>query len=123
MADYASFRQRLDAVLRTRDVKQVQDFLIAEKQWSEGQPADTEFAMWMMVAGSPTLRDLHERAYDWLMSHGHEADAKVYLARDKKQGAKPAGKSSGGNRTSSGKPSAGRGNPKSRSHNSYDNRL
>ena len=47
MADYASFRQQLDAVLRTRDVKQVQDFLIAEGQWSEGQPADAEFAMWM----------------------------------------------------------------------------
>ena len=47
MADYASFRQQLDAVLRTRDVKQVQDFLIAEGQWSEGQPADPEFAMWM----------------------------------------------------------------------------
>jgi vancomycin permeability regulator SanA len=47
MTDYADFRQRLDAVLRTRDVKQVQDFLIAERQWSPGQPADAEFAMWM----------------------------------------------------------------------------
>jgi hypothetical protein len=32
MAEYANFRQRLDAVLRTLDVKQVTDFLIAEKQ-------------------------------------------------------------------------------------------
>ena len=78
MADYASFRQRLDAVLRTRDVKQVQDFLIAEKQWSEGQPADAEFAMWMMIAGSPTLRDLHTQAQAWLMSHGHEEEAKIF---------------------------------------------
>ena len=49
MTDYASFRQRLDAVLRTLDVKQVQAFLIAEGQWSPGQPADPEFAMWMVA--------------------------------------------------------------------------
>jgi len=89
MTDYANFRQRLDAVLRTLDVKQVQDFLIAEKQWSAGTPADSEFAMWMMVAGSPTLRDLHERAYEWLMSHGHEEDARTFLKREKKQGPPP----------------------------------
>jgi adenylate cyclase len=34
MADYANFRQRLDNVLRTLDVKQVRGFLIAERQWS-----------------------------------------------------------------------------------------
>lgn len=88
MTEYVSFRQRLDAVLRTLDVKQVQDFLIAEKQWSEGQPADPEFAMWMMIAGSPSLRNLHDRAYEWLMTHGHEADAAAFLARDKKLGSK-----------------------------------
>ena len=88
MADYASFRQRLDAVLRTRDVKQVQDFLIAERQWSPGQPADSEFAMWMMIAGSPTLRDLHEQARRWLVSHGHEADAEAVLGRGKGAGGK-----------------------------------
>ncbi len=49
MTDYANFRQQLDAVLRTLDVKQVQDFLIAEGQWSPGQPANAEFAMWMMA--------------------------------------------------------------------------
>src|SRR5438132_11365017 len=86
MTEYANFRQRLDAVLRTLDVKQVSVFLIAEKQWSPGKPADAEFAMWMMIAGSPTLQDLHERAREWLISHGHEEDAKTFLARDKKQG-------------------------------------
>jgi len=90
MADYASFRQRLDAVLRTRDVKQVQDFLIAEKQWSEGQPADAEFAMWMMIAGSPGLRDLHAQAQAWLMSHGHEEEAKIFSQGNKQ----PQGKGS-----------------------------
>ena len=92
MADYVGFRQRLDAVLRTLDVKQVQDFLIAEKQWSVGQPADAEFAMWMMVAGSPTLRDLHERARTWLMTHGHEEDANAFLTRDKQKGSAKQGK-------------------------------
>lgn len=86
MADYTNFRQRLDAVLRTLDVKQVRDFLIAEKQWSMGQPSDPEFAMWMMVAGSPNLQDLHPRAREWLLSHGHEDEARALLERGKKQG-------------------------------------
>ena len=86
MADYTSFRQRLDAVLRTRDVKQVQDFLIAEGQWQAGQSADPEFAMWMMIAGSATLRDLHEQARQWLVSHGHEADANAVLRKDRGSG-------------------------------------
>src|SRR6266705_1927828 len=84
MSDYATFRQRLDAVLRTLDVKQVQDFLIAEGQWSPGTPANAEFAMWMMIAGSSTLSDLHGRAREWLMSHGHEAEAKALIEREKK---------------------------------------
>ncbi|HEU5229967.1 MAG TPA: hypothetical protein VFU49_19260 [Ktedonobacteraceae bacterium] len=85
MADYSSFRQRLDAVLRTLDVKQVSDFLIAEKQWDEGTPADPEFAMWMMIAGAPTLGELHERARQWLVSHGHEAEANAVAGRGKQQ--------------------------------------
>src|SRR5213592_440662 len=55
MADYASFRQRLDAVLRTRDVKQVQDFLIAEGQWGPGTPANAEFAMCKVVSRSSPM--------------------------------------------------------------------
>ena len=68
MSDYTSFRQRLDRVLRTQDVHQVQDFLIAEKQWVTGAPVDAEFAMWVMIAGSPTLIDLHARAGEWLIA-------------------------------------------------------
>ena len=52
MTDYTNFRQRLDAVLRTLDVKQVQDFLVAEGQWQPGAPADPEFAMWMVATQS-----------------------------------------------------------------------
>src|SRR5229473_7491938 len=88
MGDYSSFRQRLDAVLRKQDVNRVREFLIAEGQWQAGQPADPEFAMWMMIAGSPTLQDLHERARQWLMTHGHEEDAKTFLKGDKKPVAK-----------------------------------
>jgi len=88
VADYASFRQRLDAVLRTLDMTQVSDFLIAEGQWHPGTPADPEYAMWMMIAGSQTLRDLHEQARKWLVSHGHEADAEAVLRRGKVAGSK-----------------------------------
>jgi hypothetical protein len=83
MADYASFRQRLDEVLRTLDVKKVSEFLIAEKQWQPGQPADSEYAMWMMIAGSPTLRDLHEQARQWLVTHGHQEEVNAVLSRGK----------------------------------------
>lgn len=86
MTEYADFRQRLDAVLRTLDVKQVSDFLIAEGQWQAGQPADVEYAMWMMIAGSHTLRDLHEQARQWLVAHGHEEEANAVLRRDKSAG-------------------------------------
>jgi len=95
MADYASFRQRLDAVLRTRDVEQVSAFLIAERQWQVGQPADPKFAMWMMIAGSPTLRDLHEQARAWLMAHGHEEDANAFLTRDKQSQGPKQGRGKG----------------------------
>ena len=88
MTDYTNFRQQLDVVLRTLDVKQVQKFLIAWKQWQPGQPPDPEFAMWMMIAGSPTLRDLHEQARKWLISHGHAEDADAVLKRGKGTGQK-----------------------------------
>lgn len=88
MTDSTNFRQRLDAALRTLDVKQVQSFLITQNQWSEDVPEDAEFAMWIMVAGRPTLRDLHERARDWLMTHGHQEEAEALLGRGGKSGGK-----------------------------------
>ena len=83
MTDYTTFRQRLDEVLRTLDVKKVSEFLIAEKQWQPGQPADPAYAMWMMIAGSQTLRDLHGQARQWLVAHGHEEEANAVLSRGK----------------------------------------
>ncbi len=83
MTEYTNFRQRLDSVLRTLNVKQVRDFLIAEKQWQVGQTSNPDYAMWMMIAGSPTLRDLHEQARQWLIAHGHEEEANAVLNRGK----------------------------------------
>ena len=93
-----NFRQQLDTVLRTLDVKQVRNFLIAENQWSEDVPADPEFAMWMMIAANPTFRDLHEQARQWLESHGHAEDAQMLLVKRGKQQPSPV---SGGQRSKS----------------------
>jgi hypothetical protein len=81
MTDYAQFRQRLDAVLRTVDVEQVRQFMITEEQWDEDVPTDPTFAMWMMIAGSPTLQPLHAQAREWLMQHGHEDVAETVLGK------------------------------------------
>jgi len=37
--------------------------------------------MWMMIAGSASLRDLHERARLWLVIHEHEAEANMVLRK------------------------------------------
>ncbi|MGH2478539.1 MAG: hypothetical protein ACRDHW_02640, partial [Ktedonobacteraceae bacterium] len=80
MAEYVSFRQRLDVVLRTRDVQRVSAFLIAEEQWEPGVPSDPQFAMWMMIAGASTLKDLHAEARAWLVEHGHTEEADAILS-------------------------------------------
>jgi uncharacterized membrane protein YgcG len=103
MTQYANFRQRLDAVLRTLDVQHVQKFLIDEKQWNAtALPADPEFSMYMMIAGSATLRDLHERARVWLVAHGHEDDAQAVLGKKLDTGGGRGGTGKGGGQRSSG---------------------
>jgi hypothetical protein len=77
MTNYRNFRERLDVVLRTLDVQQVREFLVAEGQWEEDAPADANFAMYMMIASSQTLKDLHPQAHAWLMSHGHSSEAQA----------------------------------------------
>lgn len=77
MTNYHNFRERLDVVLRTLDVHQVREFLVAEGQWDEDGPADASFAMYMMIAGSRALKDLHPQAREWLMSHGHTSEAQA----------------------------------------------
>lgn len=81
MPDYQNFRQRLDAVLRTLDVKKVSEFLISEGQWDEGSPADPAFAMWMMIGAALTLKELHPQAKAWLLANGHEEEAQAIFAK------------------------------------------
>lgn len=98
--DYKAFRQRLDAELRRRDPKALRAFLIAEGQWQPEQQTDTEAAMWMMIAASPALKDIHGEAERWLLTHGHEAEAGAIL------GARRGG-GSGGSRAAQPKRNAG----------------
>jgi len=116
MVDHISFRQRLDAALRTLDVKQVQNFLIAEDQWSTDTPENPEFAMWLMIAGSSTLKDLHGRAREWLVAHGHQEEADAILGKGQKQhassGKKPAGYSQAFPKKKGSKLSSSSGNKK-----------
>ena len=74
---YQIFRERLDAVLRERAPDRLREFLIAEGQWPENTTTDTEAALWMMIATSPALTDQHQEARVWLISHGHEAEARA----------------------------------------------
>ena len=85
--NYALFRQRLDEVLRTRDVRRVRAFLIEEGQWSLDQPSDPEYAMWLMIAGTPTLKEFASEARQWLLQHGHTeaADAVAGRSQGKQQ--------------------------------------
>ena len=77
--DYQKFRSQLDAVLRQRDPALLRQFLIEQKQWTDEQQTDTEAALWMMIATSPALTDMHAEAERWLLSHGHEAEARGNL--------------------------------------------
>lgn len=75
------FRQRLDAVLRRRNPADLRAFLVAEGQWEPEARTGEEAAMWMMIAASPVLIDLHAEAERWLMAHGHEHEARAILGR------------------------------------------
>jgi hypothetical protein len=77
--DPKMFRNELDAVLRRRNSAALRDFLVERGQWATDTTTDPETAMWMMVAGSPALSDLHEEAAAWLRAHGHAAEAEAIL--------------------------------------------
>ncbi|HEX5548493.1 MAG TPA: hypothetical protein VFX24_13870 [Ktedonobacterales bacterium] len=74
---YPAFRRRLDDVLRQRDPAALRAFLIAEGQWTPETATDPEAAMWMMIATSPALANLRDEARQWLMAHGHAAEAQA----------------------------------------------
>lgn len=101
---FPAFRQRLDAILRQRDPAALRAFLVAEGQWQPEQQADDEAAMWMMIAGSPTLAEMHSEAERWLASHGHEAEAQAILGRRRPAGQRAGAPHTGGARRQHGHP-------------------
>jgi hypothetical protein len=86
---YPEFRRRLDDVLRQRDPAALRAFLIAEGQWTPETTTDPEAAMWMMIATSPALANLRDEARQWLMAHGHEAEAQAIFGANRQAGRSP----------------------------------
>lgn len=87
------FRSQLDSILRSKNTEAVRRFLVAQGQWPEDATMDVERAMWLMIAGSPALRDLHTQAHNWLIGHG--AQAEVEILREREQAPqKPTARSS-----------------------------
>ena len=74
---YPEFRRKLDEVLRHRNPALLREFLIAQGQWTADTSTDPERAMWMMIATSPALRELHEEAGRWLTDHGYAEEARL----------------------------------------------
>ncbi len=111
---YPEFRNQLDNVLRTKDPETVRQFLIEQGQWDEGSAHDVEHAMWMMIAGSPALQNLHAEAQNWLMQHGYQAEAEMLLERKKASSKassaapRPKGKPRPGQPRASGQPQPNR---------------
>ncbi|HKW23091.1 MAG TPA: hypothetical protein VJO13_17030 [Ktedonobacterales bacterium] len=83
---YPEFRRRLDDVLRQRDPAALRAFLIAEGQWTPETATDPEAAMWMMIATSPALANLRDEARQWLMTHGHAAEAQAIFGAKRSPG-------------------------------------
>lgn len=120
-----SFRQRLDAVLRRRNPAELRAFLVEEGQWEPDARTGEEAAMWMMIAASPVLTDLHAEAERWLMAHGHEHEAQAILGRGRGRGparGKPGASGQGAGRRGSAGRSAGSGPPKGQPHGTSQGR-
>jgi hypothetical protein len=87
--DYSAFRTRLDAILREKNPGRLRDFLVAQGQWPKNATTNVEAALWMMIATSPALADLHDEAERWLRTHGHETEVKAIFGERKTTRAKP----------------------------------
>ena len=83
-SNYVDFRRELDAVLRRRDPQALRAFLIERGQWEPETTQDPESYMWMMIAGSPALADLHAQADRWLTAHGRAEEAEELASRRSK---------------------------------------
>lgn len=102
---YPEFRRRLDEVLRQRDPAALRAFLVAEGEWQADTTTDPERAMWMMIATSPGLGELHDEAIGWLNAHGYANEASLLAQRQ--LGRQPARRPP---------PSGGRGSGSQASH-------
>lgn len=78
---YGEFRAKLDAVLRQRDPAALRAFLVAEGQWEPDATTDPERALWLMIATSPALRELHAMAFQWLTGHGYTTEVNALRGR------------------------------------------
>lgn len=85
-SNYVDFRRDLDAVLRRRDPEALREFLIERGQWEPETTQDAEGYMWMMIAGSSALTNLHAQADAWLAAHGRAEEAEEIAARRSKAG-------------------------------------
>jgi hypothetical protein len=83
---YQAFRRRLDAVLRQKDPAALRAFLLAEGQWQADAQTDVDAALWMMIATSPALADLHNEAREWLLAHGHAEEVQAIFGGRARQG-------------------------------------
>lgn len=106
------FRRQLDDVLRQRNSAALRDFLISAGQWDEDNtPADIDRAMWMMIAGSAALTDLHDEARRWLVDHGFMQEAQAILGRASGRGASQRPRGGAGSRPTSGQRAGPRQGP------------
>jgi hypothetical protein len=87
--DYSAFRTQLDAILREKSPDRLREFLVAQGQWPENAKTNVEAALWMMIATSPALADLHGEAERWLRTHGHETEVKAIFGERKTTKAMP----------------------------------
>lgn len=111
------FRRQLDDVLRQRNPTALRDFLVAAGQWDEDNtPADIDRAMWMMIAGSAALTDLHDEARRWLVDHGFTQEAQAILGRAGGAGSRQLPRGSASQRTGAGERAGSRQRSPQRSH-------
>jgi hypothetical protein len=94
---YEGFRARLDAVLRQRDPAALRAFLVAEGQWDVDTATDPARALWLMIATSRALGDLHAQAFRWLTDHGYAAEVAALRGRGAAE-PRPSGGQNGGAR-------------------------
>ena len=80
---YQEFRKALDNILRAKDPKALRQFLVSQGQWGEDAHLDAEHAMWLMIAGSPALQELHGEAQAWLTNHGYRSEADLLRTQEK----------------------------------------